>query len=86
MNISLLPRQKSITIQLKVVPSAKQTAFAGMLGPDTYKIRIAAAPEKGKANDALISFLSQELNIPQKQFTIISGHTSPLKKVQITLE
>ena len=50
---------------------------------DTIKIRIKAAPEKGKANAELLKFLSQELNIPSSHISIISGKSEPLKLIKI---
>lgn len=51
-------------------------------GEQTIKIRIKAVPEKGKANEELIKFLSKELNIPKDQITIISGKSTQLKLVR----
>ncbi|OGJ43725.1 hypothetical protein A3I58_01720, partial [Candidatus Peregrinibacteria bacterium RIFCSPLOWO2_02_FULL_39_10] len=50
----------------------------------TIKIRIKAAPEKGKANKELIKFLSKEFSIPKQNIEIISGKTSQLKLLKIT--
>jgi len=49
----------------------------------TLKIRIAAPPEKGKANTELIKFLSKHFDLPKNQITIISGKTEPLKLIKI---
>lgn len=51
-------------------------------GEQTIKIRIKAVPEKGKANEELIKFLSKELSIPKDQITIISGKSTQLKLVR----
>ncbi|MBP9770654.1 DUF167 domain-containing protein [Candidatus Gracilibacteria bacterium] len=51
-------------------------------GEKTIKIRIKAVPEKGKANEELIKFLSKELSIPKDQITIISGKSTQLKLVR----
>ena len=47
------------------------------------KIKIAAPPEKGKANIALIAFLSETFKVPKKNVTIISGQTAVLKTIEI---
>lgn len=49
----------------------------------TLKIRIAAAPEKGKANDALCTFLAGHFGVGRERVSVISGHTAALKLVKI---
>lgn len=48
------------------------------------KIKIAAVPEKGKANKALIKFLAKKLGTKPQQIDIISGQTNPVKKIRIS--
>ena len=69
-------------IQVKASPNAARTAIAGWQG-DCLKIRLHAAPEKGKANDELVEFLSETLDVPKSRIRVVSGHTSRLKKVEI---
>lgn len=52
-------------------------------GEQTIKIRIKAAPEKGKANVELINFLAKELNIDKSQISILSGKTQQIKLIKI---
>jgi len=68
---------------VKVVPRSSKTALTGVLG-DMLKIKLAAAPEKGKANELLIDFLAEALNVKRNAVKITSGHTSPVKTIQIT--
>jgi hypothetical protein len=49
----------------------------------TLKVRIAAAPEKGKANAELCAFLARHYGVPRSAVTILSGGTSPRKLVRI---
>jgi hypothetical protein len=49
----------------------------------TLKVRIAAAPEKGKANAELCAFLARHYGVPKSAVTILSGQTSPRKLVRI---
>jgi len=49
------------------------------------KIRLKSVPEKGKANDELIRFLSDELDISKKYIEILSGTTSQNKTLKIYL-
>ncbi len=46
-------------------------------------IRLAAPPVEGAANDALIAFLSETLNIPRRAITLIAGEKSRDKRVRI---
>lgn len=52
-------------------------------GEETIKIRIKAVPEKGKANEELIKFLSKELKLPRENFKILSGKTEQLKLIKV---
>lgn len=73
----------AVIFSVKVVPRSSKTALAGVLG-DMLKIKIAAPPEKGKANEALVEFLAQTLGIKKNTVKITAGHTSPVKTIQIT--
>jgi len=44
---------------------------------------VTAAPEKGKANAAVIEVLAEALGLPKSALRIVSGETSPLKTVEI---
>ena len=47
------------------------------------KVKVAAAPEKGKANAALAAFLAKQLGIRKNAVTIVSGQTSPVKQIEV---
>lgn len=70
-------------ILVKVIPKSSKTELAGRLADGTWKIKIAAAPEKGRANKALCAFLADHFRVPQSRVTILSGETSHLKRVRI---
>lgn len=72
------------TIRVKVLPKSPKTEIAGELADGTIKIRVAAAPERGKANAELCVFLAREAGVPAAKVEVISGHTSPLKLVRIS--
>ncbi len=76
------PSGDLILIDIKVVPGSSKNGIAGIQG-DRLRIRVAAAPEDGKANAELISFLSKLLGCPKKEITLISGEKSRLKTVAI---
>ena len=68
---------------LYVVPRARVTGAAGRHG-DALKIRLAAPPVDGAANDELIRFLAERLSVPRSAVTIAAGHTSRRKRVKVT--
>jgi uncharacterized protein (TIGR00251 family) len=73
----------AVVFSVKVVPRSSKTAVAGLLG-GMLKIKLAAAPEKGKANESLVEFLAGTLGVKKKAVIITSGLTSPVKIIQIT--
>ena len=71
-------------LAIKVVPSSARTEFREIMADGTYKIAIAAAPEKGKANTELIKFLAKEFVVFKSRLVIISGAGERTKLVKIT--
>jgi uncharacterized protein (TIGR00251 family) len=71
-----------VILTVKVVPGSSRTAVAGVLD-GMVKVKVAAAAEKGKANECLVEFLAKSLGIRKNDIEIISGHTSPVKQVHI---
>jgi uncharacterized protein (TIGR00251 family) len=67
----------------KIVPGSSRTTVAGVLD-DMVKIRVAAPPEKGKANQCLVAYLAGELGVKKNQIEIIAGQTNPVKQVRVT--
>lgn len=68
---------------IKVSPKAKETAFAGKMTDGTLKFRVSAVPEDGKANKALIDYLSKVLKLAKKDITLETGTRSKLKHISI---
>jgi len=67
---------------LLVTPGARRTEVAGQHG-DRLKIRVAAAPEKGAANQELLAFLAARLQVPKSALRLASGAQSRAKVVEI---
>jgi hypothetical protein len=70
-------------LKIKVVPGSSRNHIAGWLG-ESLKIRVTANPEKGKANDAVVSLLADTLRIPKHGITLSSGASSPRKIFKIS--
>ena len=69
-------------LKVSVTPNARESAIVSYQN-DILKVRIHSPPDKGKANETLIVFLSEKLSIPKSRIRILSGHTSRLKKIEI---
>jgi len=72
-----------VMITVHAVPRAAQDAIQGLHG-DALKIRLHAPPVEGKANEALISFLSRKLNIPKGNIALKSGANQRRKIISIS--
>jgi uncharacterized protein (TIGR00251 family) len=70
-------------ITLLVKPNAKKV-FVNPLDSETYEIAISSKPEKGKANREIIEVLANFFKIKKTQITILRGHKSQKKIIQIT--
>jgi uncharacterized protein (TIGR00251 family) len=68
-------------IAVRVTPRASKNEIAEILSDGTIKIRIIAPPVEGKANIALLKFLSKVLDVPFSKLEIISGATGRDKRV-----
>jgi uncharacterized protein (TIGR00251 family) len=75
-------REIPTRLQLKVVPGASRSEIVGWLG-DELKVRVAAPPEKGKANAAVEALVARALSLPPRAVTLISGASSAHKAVEI---
>jgi uncharacterized protein (TIGR00251 family) len=71
-----------VRFAVKVVPGAARDEIAGWLG-DALKLRVRAAPERGKANAAALALLARVLELPPKSVRIVAGETSARKQVEI---
>ena len=73
----------NITLTLHIQPGAKKTECAGRHG-DALKIRLAAPPVDGKANEALIKFVAESMKLPKAAVNLKSGQTSRRKVLEVT--
>lgn len=71
-----------LRLTLKVAPKAAKTAVNGWMG-ETLKISVTAAPDKGKANQAVIELLAQVLGLPKSALHIVRGETSHNKTLEV---
>lgn len=78
MSVCLSQTAEGVEIRLKVVPGASRDRIAGLLG-DALKVQVAAAPERGKANAAVVALVSKALGVAGRDVSVIHGQTSPQK-------
>ena len=69
-------------LSVKAVPKSSRDRVAGWMG-DTLKVCVTAAPERGKANAAVVGVLSDALGVPRAAVRIVAGKTSPRKTVEV---
>lgn len=71
-----------VYLSVHAQPGAKQAALRGLHG-DAVKISVKEAPQDGKANKAIESFVAKELGLPKSAVSVTSGHTSRSKRLFI---
>jgi uncharacterized protein (TIGR00251 family) len=69
-----------ILLDIKVTPGASHTETLDVR-EGRLRVKIAAAPEDGKANAALTAFFAKLLGLPKKNVSLIRGEKSRLKTV-----
>lgn len=73
-----------MTLRVKVTPRSSRSEIVGQLSDGTLKVKIAAVPERGKANEELCRVLAEHFGVARTAVAVISGHTSALKLVRVT--
>ena len=70
-------------LHLQAKPNARQNhLLPGTAG--RWIVRLAAPPQDGKANAVLLAFLAEVFGVAKSSVQLLSGHTAPFKKVEIT--
>lgn len=71
-----------VVLSLHIQPGAKKTEVVGLHG-DALKVRLAAPPVDGKANEALIAFIADTLGVAKARVSLVSGMTSRAKRLRV---
>ena len=71
-------------VTVKVTPGSSQSRVSGTMADGTLKVKVTAPPERGKANAELVSLLARHFGVRERDIEILSGHSSPLKKIRIS--
>jgi uncharacterized protein len=70
-------------LRLRVSPGAARAEIVGRHG-EAWKVRVPAAPERGRANEAVVALLAATLSVDRRAVTLVSGHASRDKIVELT--
>jgi uncharacterized protein (TIGR00251 family) len=73
----------TITLTLHIQPGAKRSEIAGLHG-EALKIRLAAPPVEGKANEALLRFIAEQFAVPLRNVELLRGAQSRHKTVKVS--
>ncbi|MBY6239775.1 DUF167 family protein [Methylosinus sp. Sm6] len=78
---------EGVALWVRLTPKGGRDALAGVEtladGRAVLKARVRAAPEDGRANEALVALIAAALGAPKRSVQIASGHTARLKKLFI---
>lgn len=73
---------RRVRLHLRVAPRATSSAVVGRHGAG-WKIRVAAPPERGRANDEVVSVLANVLGLPRPDIRVVAGATGRDKVVEL---
>jgi uncharacterized protein len=69
-------------LDVKATPKAAHDAIAGIRNGELL-VKVTAAPDKGKANAAIVSLLAGEMGVPKSAFEQVAGETSRNKRFRL---
>lgn len=76
------PVPNGIRLFVQITPNAKKSEVIGVLD-SALKIKLQAQPIEGKANEALVRFLADLLDVARSTVAITHGHTNKRKTIEI---
>ena len=74
--------EPSTRLRLRVVPGASRDTVVGRHG-EGWKVRVAAPPERGAANRAVVRLLAGTLAVPERSIAVVSGASARDKIVEV---
>jgi uncharacterized protein (TIGR00251 family) len=69
-------------VRIHLSPGARRSEITGRHG-DGWKVRVAAPPERGRANEALRDLLAKTLGVPRAGVRVVAGDTARSKVVEV---
>ena len=83
MKLDLRETGDGVVFPVRVSAGSRVSGIRGLLD-GALKVSVTVAPEKGRANQAVIRLLADRLAIPKSSLQIVSGTTSTRKQVSVT--
>ncbi|MCB1181754.1 MAG: YggU family protein [Chlamydiia bacterium] len=74
--------EEGLILSIKVIPRAGKNEIVGWQA-ERLKIKVCAPPEKGEANQAVISLLAKALDVPPHKIRLLKGETKRKKEILI---
>ena len=74
--------KNQVILTVRVSPNARRSGFDGLFN-NALRVALQAPPVDGKANEALIEFLSDFFDVRKSAITILSGETSRMKRISL---
>ncbi|MDF1499843.1 MAG: DUF167 domain-containing protein [Anaerolineales bacterium] len=82
-NLKLSDAKQGAALTIRVTPRANKTEIGGVLDDGTLRIRLAAPPVEGKANQALVVFLAEVLGVRKNKIEIVAGERGRDKIISV---
>jgi len=76
--------KRGAALALRVTPRASKNEIVEVLSDGTVKVHLTAPPVEGKANEALLKFLAEILDVPVSHLDIVAGATGRDKLISVT--
>ncbi len=73
----------SARLAVRVHPGARRGGLAGWMGDGALKVAVAAPPEGGRANAAVVELLADALGVPRRQVSVARGTSARTKTIEI---
>lgn len=72
-----------MVVQVKVIPRASRSEVTGEMADGTLKVKLAAVPEDGKANEELCRVLAVHYGVARSEVEVVVGKTATRKQVRV---
>jgi uncharacterized protein (TIGR00251 family) len=82
-NFRLHDGKKGAAIAVRVTTRASKNQIIGALSEGTIKIHVTASPAEGQANDELVSFLADVLEVEESRIEVVAGETGRDKLISV---
>ena len=81
-----LGHEGGLLLDIKAIPRSRTAEVSDVMANGMLKVKVTAAPEKGRANEEICALLAEYLDLPKRSVEVVHGHTSSQKRVRIRSE